>query len=110
MLMPRRLPRPHSPELFMQRYPRLVAHMICCSLGYATPLLAARICLDAVEGRENWCEWIYSCYRRDPRPALVAAIRGRHGHTGYMAHFPLAIALVRQANATGRHPTFASWF
>jgi hypothetical protein len=59
----------------MERYPRITAHIICESLGYATPSCAARILKDAKEGRENWCEWIYSCYDRDPRKAVQNAIR-----------------------------------
>ena len=42
----------------MRRWPRLTAHLIASSLGYATPTCAARILKDAKEGRENWCEWI----------------------------------------------------
>lgn len=94
----------------MARYPRITAHVICHSLGYATPSCAARILMDAKEGRENWCEWIFSCYGRDPKPAVRQAIHGRHGHRGYMAHYPQALAIVRRAIDTGREPEFASWF
>ena len=95
---------------YMKVYPRIVGHIICHSLGYATPTCAARILKDAREGNENWCEWIYSCYQRDPRPAVSLAIKGRHSHHGYMAEYKLAKALVSRANENGDEPIFASWF
>lgn len=99
-----------SPRFYLQRYPRLCAHLICESLGYATPSVAARILKDAKDGQENWCEWIYSCYGRDPRRAVQAAVRRRHHHHGYMAEYRTAKALVDRANAIGEEPPFASWF
>lgn len=97
-------------EQFMARYPRITAHIICCSLGYATPTTAAAIGLDALHRRENWCEWIYSCYRRNARAAVQHAIRCRRGHRGYMANYADAKALVDRALAGGGEPLFASWF
>ncbi len=94
----------------LRRYPRVVAHVIAESLGYATPSLAAQIVSDAHEGRENWCEWIACCYGCDPRKAVRNAIRYRHNHHGYMAEYRQALALVRQAAQTGREPLLASWF
>ena len=102
--------RPATRDAVARRYPRVVAHIIAESLGYATPATAALILFDAIRGKENWCEWIYSCYARDPRKAVAHAIEGRHRHTGYMAEFQQALALVRHYNATGRQPEFASWF
>lgn len=93
-----------------RRYPRLVAHVIAESLGYATPGLAAAIVADAREGRSNFCEWIACCYGADPRQAVRAAIRRRHGHRGYMADYRLALELVRRYAETGAEPLFASWF
>ena len=61
----------------MERYPRITAHIIAESLGYATPSRAARILKDAREGRENYCEWIYSCYDRNPLRAVQNAIKNR---------------------------------
>ena len=77
-----------------RRYPRVVAHVIAESLGYATPACAAGIVLDAIRGRENWCEWIYSCYGRDPRKALSATVQKRRCHKGYLAEYKLAKRLV----------------
>jgi hypothetical protein len=95
---------------YMRRYPRIVAHIIAESLGYATPSCAARILMDAKEGRENWCEWIFACYERDPKKAVALAIKTRHTHHGFMAEYKQARALVEQAMETGDEPIFASWF
>jgi len=80
------------------------------SLGYALPEVAASILKDGREGSENWCEWIFSCYDRKPERAVEDAIRNRHHHTGYMASYPQALAIVRRKLATGEGPSFASWF
>jgi hypothetical protein len=92
------------------RYPRVVAHVIAESLGYATPDLAAKIVADSMEGQPNYCEWIASCFGGDPRGAVKDAIRHRHHHHGYMASYPQALLLVRQSTETGEQPHFASWF
>lgn len=97
-------------EEALRRWPRIVAHVIAESLGYATPDLAAKIVADAHDGRENGCEWIACCYGCDPRKAVEKAIRNRHSHRGYMAHYPQALALVRRLIETGDQPLLASWF
>jgi hypothetical protein len=94
----------------MKRYPRITAHVIAESLGYATPSCAARILKDAREGRKNYCEWIDSCYDGDPLTAVKNAIRNRHYHKGYMAEYKLAKKLVDRAIETGDEPIFGSWF
>ena len=94
----------------MRRYPRVTGHIIAESLGYAPPSRAAQIGLDGLYGRENWCEWIYSCYDRDARRALQNSIRNRHYHSGFMAEYKLAKKLVDRANRTGEEPELASWF
>jgi hypothetical protein len=101
---------PASRDAVARRYPRVVGHLICHSLGYATPATAASIVFDAIRGRQNWCEWIACCYHGDPAPAVRRAISGRHGHRGYMAHYPAAKALVDHYNKTREEPMFASWF
>ena len=97
-------------EDYLRRYPRLCAHIICESLGYATPTKAAMILKDAAEGKENWCEWVYSCYDKNPRIPVEQAIRRRHNHTGYMADYRRAFSLVERANETGKEPLLGSWF
>ena len=102
---------PSTPREFMKRYPRVTAHIISESLGYATPTAAAHIGLDGLYGRENWCEWIYSCYGRDAREALRRSIQHRHGHKGYMSWYKeRALPLVKYAIEEEKEPLFASWF
>ena len=102
--------KPTSIEEYLHRYPRTCAAVIAFSLGYATPQCAANIVKDAHERRDNWSEWIYSCYRCDPLPAVRGAIRSRHALSGYMADYQQALAIVRRANERGEHPPFGSWF
>lgn len=94
----------------MKRYPRITAHVMAESLGYATPSCAARILKDAKEGRENYCEWIYSCYDKNPLRAVRDSIKRRHHHKGFMAEYRQAYALVKRAIETREEPLFASWF
>ena len=94
----------------LERYPRLVAHMICHSLGYCTPTFAGTLVLAAARNAPHHCEWISACYGGDPWPALWAAIDGRHGHKGYMADFHQALDLVQRTRAGAPDPLFASWF
>ena len=99
-----------TPQEIMRRYPRITAHIIAESLGYATPTKAALILRDAKNRQENWCEWIYSCYNKDAFAAVRGAIRNRHRHNGYMSEYKLAKALVNRAIQSGDEPIFASWF
>src|SRR5688572_27640105 len=99
-----------SAEDYLRRYPRIVAHLICESLGYATPNSAAQILKDTKEGNENWCEWLYSCYNCDPKIPVRQAIQRRHSHKGYMAEYQNAYAIVRRQLDSGQEPMFASWF
>lgn len=93
----------------MRAYPRLTAHVIAESLGYAAPTLAAQIIMDAKEGKENYCEWVLSCYGGDARRVVENAVRHRHAHKGYMAWYDRAYALVKHAIETGDEPAFGSW-
>lgn len=94
----------------LRRCPRLVAHLIAESLGYATPMGAAIIIADAHRGRPNFCEWIAACFRGDPRPAVRRAIEYRRTHTGFMASYQQARAIVEQVRRGGEGPLLASWF
>lgn len=42
--------RPSAPAEFMKKYPRITAHIISESLGYATPTTAAIVGLDGMNG------------------------------------------------------------
>lgn len=103
-------PKPETPGEFMLRYPRTTSHIIAESLGYATPTTAARIGLDGLYQRPNYCEWMASCYRGDASAVLENSIKRRHGHKGYMAEYKLAKKLVDIALEKGEEPIFASWF
>jgi len=99
-----------SPIEIMRKYPRITAHIIAESLGYATPSCAARILKDAREDRKNYCEWIYSCYTTEPLKAVQDSIKNRHHHKGFMCDYKLALKLVNRAIETGQEPLFGSWF
>lgn len=92
------------------RYPSLTAHVIAESLGYATPSVAAQIIADAASGKENWCEWVASCYGCDPKKVLRRTFGCRHHHKGFMAEYRKALALVIRYIALNDQPIFASWF
>ncbi|RLB85697.1 MAG: hypothetical protein DRH15_03070 [Deltaproteobacteria bacterium] len=103
--------KPQSPKEFMCRYPRITAHIISESLGYATPSLAASIGLDGMNRRKNYCEWILACYKGDAYKALEDAIRNRHRHEGFMCWYKeRALPLVKYAVETDEEPLFGSWF
>ncbi len=101
----------------LRRYPRIVAHMICESLGYFTPLAAANALLAYKLDLPFHCEmymWMAQSFNDDKvrevgRNFLERAIRNRHNHTGYMADFKLAMTAV-QAELEGCGPKLASWF
>ena len=108
----------------LKRYPRLVAHLICASLGYHTPLSAAGAVLAHINKEPYWCEW-YShmagfnktgSYEERMvlvgKNALSAAFVGRHSHKGFMTEYKQAIMLVKaeleRSGCTSN--MFASWF
>ena len=94
----------------LRRYPRLAAHIICESLGYAEPTLAAFIIRDAKEGKKTYCEWASACFNNDPKAIIRKSFANRHWHTGFMADYGCARKLVDIAGSAGREPIFASWF
>ena len=103
-------PKPASREDVLRRYPRICAHIICESLGYATPMVAGSILLAAIKHEKHYCEWVMACFGCDPVLPVKDAIRRRHSHRGYMSEFGAAYALVRNAIQTGKEPIFGSWF
>ena len=124
--------RPRTRQEILDRYPILVGHMICHSLGYFTPEGAAGALLAYIQGEEHYCEWYSHMtglrlqHNGSPNPAsdtewkrevlkvgkevVEWAFRYRRGHTGYMSHYPQAKALVEHVRAGGQGPVFASWF
>lgn len=94
----------------VRRYRRIVAHMICHSLGYCTPYLAAALVLIAAKNGTHFCEWISTIYQRDPWPALCAAIAERNSHRGYMRDFDHALSIVDAVRGGSPEPVLASWF
>lgn len=105
-------------EIVLMLWPRAAAHMVCSSLGYACATKAARIVWDGHLREENWCEWIYSCYRCDASKALRAAVQGpsyslrRQRHKGYMADYRQGKVVICK-ELLGREPPhggFAAWF
>lgn len=138
--LPARRNPPTDRDEVLRRYPALVAHLICESLGYFTPVAAANALLDYIQGGSNYCEWYDSmaegrfkraaesarykglAWQRPTREeydaelikvgkdVLLSAIRNRRGHAGYMAEYQHARRLVDAVNAGKPGPTFASWF
>lgn len=108
---------PRSREQVLQRYPILVSHMICSSLGYFTPQAADGALLSYLEGRVNYCEWYFhrSGGNREKilevgRRVVEDSFRFRRSHTGMMASYRQARMLVEQVRGGGEGPIFASWF
>jgi len=109
-------------EAILERYPRIVAHLIAESLGYFTPRGAANAILHYLRKQPFPCEWYswigYQAYGRWPddkelieigAKILAGAIRYRRTHKGYMKSYKLARALI-EAEKKGKGPVFASWF
>ena len=109
--------QPLTQDDVRRRYPRLVAHMVCDSLGYFTPGAAAQALKAYKENVPNCCEWYVHMARGFNDDKLLdvgkhvvqRAFESRHHHRGYMAHYPMARKLVEEELA-GRGPVFASWF
>ena len=109
----------------MQRYRCLTAHLIAESLGYFTPRAAALAVAAQKNGESFGCEWYADIAMRQNKPvydpqALMAVNRSvieqafmrRHRHTGYMAEYQQAKALVqKELDDTGStNGMLASWF
>jgi hypothetical protein len=102
--------RPQTTADYMRRYPRIVAHIICASISYANPTLAAQILKHAKKGLEHECAWISSSYNNNAVLAVKDAIRMRDCHIGYQTDFRTAYAVVRRAIDTGVEPLVEQWF
>ena len=118
-------PEPAEPISDMQKYRCLVGHLICESLGYFTPRSALKAVLAHRDGAAYPCEWyshLAMCDGKDMfdrealldanRAAIRQAFHSRQRHTGYMAHYPQAKALVdREIRDEGStNGMLASWF
>jgi hypothetical protein len=109
----------------LRKYPRLISHMICESLGYFSPLCAANALAHHISGQPFSCEWyshICSCRGKgyfDEAELLKiggdvvsAAFKQRSHHKGFMAEYRHALTLV-MAERQKRGCTdgmLASWF
>lgn len=108
-----------------RKYPRLTAHMICCSLGYFTPEKAACAIAHYKTNEPFFCEWYshmgqFQNERGDLFDDASVLKVGRHvikesfllrkRHKGYMADYRQAKALVDRYINTGQQPELASWF
>ncbi len=110
--------RPQTKQDVMRRYPYLVSHMICESLGYFTPGAAAMAVRHHMMGEANFCEWyVHMAQGYDEKKVIAVgvdtirrAFQNRHHHHGYMAEVELAKRLVLRELVTGEGPLFASWF
>jgi hypothetical protein len=117
--------RPVTRDEALVRWPRLVAHMICESLGYFTPMCAANAVAFDRQGEPYSCEWYaHMCQwrqvgesydqgiRRIGREVVRSAFTNRRNHNGYMASYQQAKATV-QAEINHEGATsgmLASWF
>lgn len=97
-------------EDYLRFYPRICSHIICESLGYATPSKAAIILRDSVNTGVNWCEWVNACFGNNAKKVVSQSIRERHNHKGFMAEIRLARSIVDSVLKGGRGPELASWF
>lgn len=114
-------------EDVLKKYPRIVAHLICESLGYYCVLSAAGVLLAYIEGEPYYCEWHshMAGFRKDlkdkpyedvirqiTRDVVRWAIQRRVSHKGYMAEYQHAITLVRHElkSEGATQGMLASWF
>lgn len=108
-------------DYLLQKYPRVIAHMICESLGYFTPRSAASALAAYGQKRAYFCEWYSHCASFMQVPAregvmevnasvVQHAFRNRARHSGYMSSYAEALRLVRRAAQKEGEPVLASWF
>ena len=115
--------KPRNRQDIFERYPIILGHLICESLGYFTPGAAANALLSYIRWEPFVCEWythMGGMYKGEwpndqkllevGRQVVERTVRGRHRHAGYMAHYPQARALVEHVRSGGKGPELASWF
>jgi hypothetical protein len=119
----------YNRDVCLKKFPALVAHLICESLGYFTPMSAANA-LSFYKAREPFCcEWFSHMAQFDPynrtknlfdhpsvmrvqKRAISLAFKNRHHHHGYMSEYKQAKSIVA-AELKDKGCTssmLASWF
>ena len=113
-------------EVCMKKYPRLVAHLICHSLGYFSPQAAANALSFYKSKRPFFCEWFTHMAQFEPEKdmwnekavlrvqenVVKWAFQNRHGHSGYMEDYRQAKRLVglELSSKGSTSQMLASWF
>ena len=120
----------YNRDVCLKKFPRLVAHLICESLGYFTPLAAANALSYHKANEPFFCEWFShvaqfvnnkeqrelmfdrAAVLRVQKRIIGDAFRNRHTHNSYMSEHKQALALVvaelKSKGCTSQ--MLASWF
>ena len=99
----------------IQRYPILLSHMICESLGYFTPRSAANALAAHKNGHDSASELFMhlsgdgKTLRETGRDFIDSAFRRRMHHRGFMAHHLQARRIVEAERAGASPRRFSSW-
>lgn len=113
-------------KVCLKKYPRLVAHLICESLGYFTPGAAANAIAFYKKNLPFFCEWFShmaqfqpeksmfnpEAVKRVQKSVIEGAFARRKHHQGYMSDYPMATTLVKREieNPEKGLGSLASWF
>ena len=101
-----------------RRYPNIVAHMMCESLGYFSAGSAANALAAHINGKEWACEG-YVHMSADGRSLLqigadvirnATSLRARQRHHGHMSNIDAAKMMVKEFVETQGGPQLAAWF
>ena len=120
----------YTRDVCLKKFPALVAHLICESLGYFTPMSAANALSFHKARKPFCCEWfshmaqfVYGREQRElmfndaavmevQKRAIRLAFKNRHHHHGYMSEYKQAKSIVA-AELKDKGCTssmLASWF
>jgi hypothetical protein len=108
-------------EFILNRWPRIVSHLICESLGYFTPKSAVNAIIAYKTNTPFFCEWymhmagfrkgeLQDTLLKINKDVIKDAILRRKNHRGYMADYNYARKLVEEVRKGQPGPVFASWF
>ena len=119
----------YTRDVCLKKFPALVAHLICESLGYFTPGSAANAISFYKARKPFCCEWFSHMAQFDKenptknlfdepsvlrvqKRVMEQAFRNRHHHKGYMREYKQAAQIVkRELNDRGcTSSMLASWF